>query len=184
MKKFTNLTAAAVLLAALFFSVNADAQMAPVSPLRFGIGLEGGVPTGYGHDLSKYEIGGTLRLQYDFSQKFALMVTSGYYSFMVKNTNAATTTFGTSTYSTSPHDLGMIPVKLGAKDFVSKNLYFDIEGGAGFETKYDTDVKTIVSAGIGYATKSIDVGLRYEDFSGQNNSYGLVGLRIAYGFAL
>ncbi|MDB5145542.1 MAG: hypothetical protein JWQ66_4255, partial [Mucilaginibacter sp.] len=42
----------------------------------------------------------------------------------------------------------------------------------------------ILSPGLGYASKSWEVSARYENFSGQGNNYGLVGLRIAYGFGL
>lgn len=45
---------------------------------------------------------------------------------------------------------------------------------------------TIKMAKLGreLASKSWDVGVRYENYSGQSNNYGTVGLRIAYGFGL
>ena len=41
-----------------------------------------------------------------------------------------------------------------------------------------------MAPGLGWANQKWDVGVRYEDFSGQGNNYGLVGLRLAYGFEL
>ena len=71
------------------------------------------------------------------------------------------------------------------KYFATSNIYFSGEVGAGFETSYADNTKLILSPGIGYANvKGLDVGLRYENFSGQGDNYGLVGLRIAYGFKL
>ena len=90
----------------------------------------------------------------------------------------------------------MIPVKAGVKAFFAPNVYVSGEVGAGFEMSafgdysgdqtpgLEKDTKLILSPGVGYATKSWDVGVRYENYSGQGNNYGLVGLRIAYGFGL
>ena len=45
--------------------------------------------------------------------------------------------------------------------------------------------KGLLSAGLGYTTHSgWDVGARYESFTGQSYDYGLIALRIAYGFTL
>jgi hypothetical protein len=90
----------------------------------------------------------------------------------------------------------MIPVKAGAKAFFTPSFYFGAEVGAGFETSafgsikdannslLDKQAKLILSPSVGYATKSWEVSARYENFSGQGNNYGLVGLRVAYGFGL
>ena len=184
MKNITKSIGGALLIVALFFSSNLKAQTMQDNPWRFGIGVEGGIPTGALHSLSNFELGGTARLQYDLMPKFAITLTSGYYNLFVKSSSSPTTTFGNYTYSTTPHSQGIIPVKIGVKDFIAKDIYISLETGAGFETKYDTDTKMILSPGIGYADKSIDVGVRYEYFAGQGNDYGFAALRIAYGFAL
>jgi hypothetical protein len=154
--------------------------------LRFGIGVEGGIVTGNAHDFSNLELGGTGRLQYGVSNNFAITLTSGYYNFFGKTEPGTNDKY---------QSLGMVPVKAGIKAFFAKNLYFGAEAGAGFETKTflpqdvderfaEKDTKLILSPAIGYASKSWDVGVRYENYSGQSNSYGLVGLRVAYGFGL
>jgi hypothetical protein len=186
MKKLSKLVAAATLGAALFIGSTVKAQTITPNKLRFGFGVEGGLPTGNASNYSNVELGGTARLQYGASSNLAITLTSGYYNF-----------FGKAEPGTSVNyqSLGMVPIKAGIKAFFSPNWYFGAEAGAGIETKVflpqgvnqefqQKDTKLILSPTIGYASKHWDVGARYENFSGQNNNYGLVGLRLAYGFGL
>ncbi len=80
--------------------------------------------------------------------------------------------------------LGIVPLKLGIKAFFAPQVYFGAEAGAGVETVSGGNTKLLLSPGLGWANKTWDINARYENFSGQGNSYGLVGLRIAYGFGL
>jgi len=181
MKKSSILVAAAFTASALFFTGNVKAQTAPVSPWRFGIGLEAGVPTGNANNISNFELGGTARLQYDASSHFAWTLTSGYYNMFGKNVSVVTPD-GIVTGKAA--DLGIVPVKVGIKAFFAPKLYFGAEAGAGFETNSGGYTKLILSPTLGFANKTWDVGVRYENFSGPGNSYGLVGLRVAYAFEL
>lgn len=188
MKNATKLVAIAVAAVAMFFTTQVKAQTTNPNQWRFGIGVEGGIPTGNAHDISNFELGGTARLQYGIGQNFALMLTSGYYNFFGKDVPGLT--------DVKYKSLGMIPVKAGFKAFFAKSFYFSGEAGAGFEMSsfgdfsgdttpgLEKDTKLILSPGLGWANKSWDVGVRYENYSGQNNNYGLVGLRLAYGFSL
>ncbi|MES2378209.1 MAG: hypothetical protein V4553_16585 [Bacteroidota bacterium] len=177
MKKLTKLAAAALTGVALLIGTTVNAQTTPPSKLRFGIGLEAGAPTGNAHTGSNFELGGTARLQYNTSDHFALMLTSGYYNFFGKETTVGATTVKTAS-------AGVVPLKAGFKAFFANQFYFSAEAGAGFETKGAKNTKLILAPGLGWANQKWDVGVRYEDFSGQNYSYGLVGLRLAYGFEL
>jgi len=178
MKKVTKLMAIATTALAIFFTTNVKAQTTPPSAWRLGIGIEGGIPTGDIHSFSNFELGGTARLQYGLNKNLALTLTSGYYNFFAKNiTDVTGATF-------TPKDQGLIPVKLGVKAFFAPNIYFGAEAGAGFETSYADNTKLLLSPGIGYASKSWDVGVRYENISGQGDNYGTVALRVAYGFGL
>jgi len=174
---------------ALFTAKNVNAQSTPADKWRLGIGLEVGRPIGNAHDISNFELGGTARLQYGLSNNTALTLTSGYYNMFGKNITVLDANAAGTTVTVKSKDLGIIPVKLGIKSFLAHRLYFGAEAGAGFETTSlygdgSKDTKLILSPTIGYATKIIDLGLRYEGFFGQGNSYGLIGLRIAYGFGL
>ncbi|MDB5031938.1 hypothetical protein [Mucilaginibacter sp.] len=186
MKKLTKLAAAALTGVALLIGSNVKAQIITPNKLRFGVGVEGGLVTGNAHNYSNTELGGTARLQYGLSNNLALTLTSGYYNFFGKQQPNSTVNY---------QSLGMVPIKGGIKAFFTPNLYFGAEVGAGIETKtflpqgvnqdfVAKDTKLIVSPALGYASKHWDVGVRYENFSGQSNNYGLVGLRLAYGFGL
>ncbi|RFZ94573.1 hypothetical protein D0C36_03235 [Mucilaginibacter conchicola] len=173
MKKVNKLIAAAFTAAALFIGTNVNAQTTPKSNWRLGIGVEGLAPVGDLHTGSNFGLGGTARLQYGLGSNVALSLTSGYYNFFAKEVNGI-----------KGDDLGIVPVKAGIKAFVANNIYLGAEIGAGFETRENGNTKLIASPGIGWANSSWDVGARYENFSGQSNNYGTVGLRIAYGFPL
>lgn len=183
MKNTTKWIATAAAAAAIFFTTSVKAQTTATAPnpWRFGIGLETGLPTGNAHDFSNFELGGTARLQYDASAHFAWTLTSGYYNLFGKDVTVVTPG-GTVTGQAA--NLGIVPVKLGFKAFFADNLYFGAEAGAGFETVSEGNTKLILSPALGFADKTWDIGLRYENFSGQGNNYGLVGLRLAYAFPL
>ena len=175
---------------AILFTTELKAQTTDPNKFRFGIGLEAGAPTGNAHDISNFELGGTARLQYGLSNNLALTLTSGYYNFFGKTyTTSVFDGTNTTTVSVDGRSLGMIPVKAGIKAFFASNFYFGAEAGAGFEVHApidgaEKDTKLILAPGLGFANKTWDVGIRYENFSGQGNNYGLAGLRIAYGFPL
>lgn len=167
----------------------AKAQANNPSPWRLGIGLETAIPTGWGDNTeSKFALGGTARLQYSFNSKLAATLTSGYYNFFTKTGSFYALTDSRYSKSVSSNQ-GMVPVKLGLKYYLNGGFYAIGEAGAGFETRFTKDTKLILAPGLGYAKGHLDVGLRYENFSDvtkstYKNNYGMVGLRIAYGFGL
>lgn len=175
MKRMTKLIAAAFTAAALFIGTNVNAQSTPKSALRFGIGLEGLAPVGNLHNVSNIGVGGTARLQYGLADNLALTLTSGYYNFFGKKIPGTDENYDS---------FGIVPLKAGIKAFVSQNIYLGAEVGAGFETHEGGNTKLLASPGIGWANQSWDIGARYENYSGQSNNYGTIGLRIAYGFGL
>jgi hypothetical protein len=186
MKTMTKVIAGAFTALAIFIGTNVKAQTVPKDAFRLGVGVEGLLPVGNLHDISNVGIGGTARLQYGIANNLALTLTSGYYNFFGKEIGNTGVKY---------KSLGMVPVKAGIKAFFTNNLYFGAEVGAGFETKafgdfqgdnadLKKDTKLILAPGLGYASKSWDVGVRYENYSGQSNNYGTLGLRIAYGFGL
>lgn len=177
MKKLTKLAAATLTGVALLIGSNVKAQTTPSSAFRLGFGLEAGVPTGNASNVSNFTLGGTARLQYGLTNDLALTLTSGYYSFFGKNYTVGTTTV-------DGPNFGVVPLKAGIKAFFAENLYFGAELGAGFETSAGGSTKFLASPGLGWANKNWDISARYENFAGQSNNYGLVGLRLAYGFEL
>ena len=182
MMKETKLLAALLIIVASLSLRNANAQTTGDSKLRFGIGVDGLLPVG---DLSKTEsfgLGITPRLQYKLNDKLALTFTSGLYHFFPKRYFIND---GIDGGFYAKYHLDIVPIKLGLKVFVSKNIYLAGEAGAGFEVEDGGGpVKLILSPAVGYACKHWDLGVRYENFSGGNYAYGTLGLRVAYGFGL
>lgn len=183
--------------ASLFASNAAKAQSGtPANAWRFGIGIEGMAPTGNLHNISNAGIGGTARLQYGFNNNVALTITSGYYNFFGKSTTYESQTGTSVTRVTQKNvDFGLVPVKAGLKAYIGDGFYVAGEVGAGFETKdayrgltgdeYNKKAtKLILAPGVGYSWSNVDLGVRYENFSGNNNNYGMVAARLAYGFKL
>ena len=143
---------------------------------RLGIGLNVGLPTNEPYD---FNLGADARLQYDLSKKYSLTFTTGFSNMFV---------------SGKDNDLGYIPAKVGFKAFVFKDqLYVMGEVGAAFAVTNDYDeTSLLLSPSFGYATKRIDISLRYDHFNdfptekngSVNNGLGLISLRLAYGFKL
>ena len=169
--------------AILFIGSKANAQSSASSGFRFGIGVDGLLPVGNSTNTLNFGLGITPRLQYSLSDKVALTFTSGIYHFFPKTvTYPPTGAFGG---FTTKYESDIIPVKAGIKFFVSPNFYVAGEAGAAFEVANGGGpVHFLASPGIGYATKKWDIGARYENFSGNGYSDGIVGLRVAYGFGL
>lgn len=176
MKTITKIMAAAFSILAVCFTTSVKAQTTKPGGWSFSIGIEPGIPTGNATDISSFEIGGTGRLEYNASADVAVMFTAGYYNF----TGKADPNHSGINYTS----LGMVPAKVGVKYYVAPGFYIDGEAGFGFDTNYENHTKLLVSPGVGYAAKSFDIGLRYENYSGQSNSFGLLGLRAAYSFGL
>lgn len=187
MKTLSKFIATVLFFAVVFLSTGAGAQNIPVNSFRLNFGVESGVTTDHITNASKKYVGATTTLQYGLSKNFALTLTSGYYDFLA------------TAYHSS---MGMIPVKAGFKYFVGQHFYLSGEAGIGIELqKYNyytalqdgtpKSTRLLLSPGVGYAVKSWDFNLHYENFSGPIKSvpgntggYGLVGLRVSYGFGL
>ncbi|MBK0370189.1 outer membrane beta-barrel protein [Flavobacterium agrisoli] len=177
--KFTRkIKAATAAIMALFFVASLQAQSTSEirnydQGFRLGVGLNGGIPTNSKYD---WALGGDVRLQYDLSKKTSLTLTTGFtnlfnYSEVKDNMEEV-------------KDLGFIPAKAGFKAFIWEDRFYLLgEVGAAFAvTNGYNDTSFLWAPGIGYATKFIDVSVRYEDVP--NFDTNQVALRLAYGFKL
>src|SRR6187551_233747 len=118
MRITTTIKSVLVLAVALLFANNSQAQETKsFNPgLRLGIGLNGGLPTEK-HDYD-WSLGGDVRLQYDFTQKASLTLTTGFTNLFI---------------DPNVDDLGFIPVKAGFKAFVAGDQFYVLgEVGGGF----------------------------------------------------
>lgn len=144
---------------------------------RLGFGINAAAVLDKPYD---FALGADARLQYDLTKKYSLTVTTGFSNLFVKGKD---------------NDLGFIPAKIGFKAFVIEDQFYLMGevGGAFAVTNGYNKSSYLISPSIGYATKYIDISLRYEllpDFPSQDsnglprNGINQIGLRLAYGFAL
>lgn len=170
--------------AALFFSTQTFAQDTSIpTPVenydqgfKLGIGVSGGYVT---DDLYDWALGGDIRLQYDFSKRTSITLTTGFTNMFIGN---------------DIDDLGFIPAKAGFKVFWWEDEFYAMaEAGAAFPVTNDysgaVDNSLLLSPSIGWANKYLDLSLRYEhytDFPTEDGGTGVgqFALRIAYGFRL
>ncbi len=167
-----------IFLVLLLFTNISNAQKSKYKQgFRLGFGLNTGYvlnePFGFG-------LGADARLQYDLSKRYSLALTTGFTNFFVAGKS---------------NDLGFIPVKLGFKAFIWNDQFYVLgEGGAAFAVTNNYKKNSVIIApGIGFATKFIDLSIRYEHYPsfpvtnfdqtiGEEN--GQLSLRLAYGFRL
>ena len=142
---------------------------------KFKLGI--GANAGYVFDDAfGLALGADVRLQYDLTKRTSLTLTTGFTNFFKED---------------AAKDLGFIPVKAGFKGFIWEDRFYLMgEVGAAFAVTNDYDKTSLLLApSIGYATKYIDLSLRYEyynDFPKANGGEGVgqLALRLAYGFDL
>jgi hypothetical protein len=167
----------------MLFANNSDAQEVQDTKnydqgFRLGLGINAGYAFA---DPYKLALGADARLQYDLTKRYSVTLTTGFTNLFVSKVDGS--------------DLGFIPVKAGFKAFVwNDQFYLMGEAGAAFAVTNDYNKTSLLLApSIGYATKCIDISLRYEhynDFARLNNDgslgkgFGQLGVRLAYGFEL
>lgn len=149
-------------LATLFLGTIAYSQTPYNKGFRLGFGLNGGFPTDGAYDGS---VGVDARLQYDFTKKTSLTLTSGYTHLF-----------------NEPEEVGFVPAKLGFKYFLGNQFYLMGEAGAAFGVNGTIDNSLIVAPVFGFANKYLDASLRYEYYSDYETDQ--IALRLAYGFSL
>lgn len=142
---------------------------------KLGVGANAGYVFDDAYGLA---LGADVRLQYDLSKRTSLTLTTGFTNLFKDE---------------AAKDLGFIPVKAGFKGFIWEDRFYLLgEVGAGFavtNTDFNKKNTLILAPGIGYATKYIDLSLRYEHYNDFANAKGKEGmgqlaLRLAYGFNL
>src|ERR1700761_878126 len=147
MKTPFKIIAATCMITAMFFAQGAKAQTTPANAWRLGFGLDASEPTGTAKIGSNFSLGANIRLQYGLSNSFALTLTGGADHFFMK-TNPATG---------QPYDsFGIIPLRVGFKEFFIPNIYIAGEVGTGIEAVDSQDgpwhARLDLSPAIGYAS--------------------------------
>ena len=171
MNRSTKFIATAAAAVALFLTTNVNAQS------NLGIGITAGAPT---NNSQSVVLAADLRLQINVSKRFSIPLTGGYTRMYAADGQ-------TGKYAID-HDY--IPVKAGVKYFFSSRgtaWYALMEAGAALATgDYpDSETRFLISPAFGYSFGSgLDLGVKYEGFSEDNQNRGFFGVRLAYGFKL
>jgi hypothetical protein len=158
-------------------SLQTSAQTTSKGAFKLGLGVEGADPTGSALIGANFILGGNIRLQYGVSDNFALTLTTGADHFFTKINPVTGTRY---------QGYGVIPVKGGIKWFFVHGIYLGGELGFAEEvssTKFGP-TRLDWSPGLGIANQHWDLSARYENFSSEGANYGMVAIRLAYGFAL
>lgn len=112
---------------------------------KIGFGLNTGIPLNKPYEFS---IGGDARLQYSLTELVSICLTSGYNNVSVKDSDV---------------NYEFVPIKVGYKSFLLKNeIYLMGEVGAAISLTKEYRNSILFAPSIGYATKYIDISLRYE----------------------
>ncbi|RLJ79960.1 hypothetical protein [Pedobacter alluvionis] len=151
-----------------------------------GVAAEIGLPSGNFSNLSGIGLGASVKADLPVAESFAITLNAGFMNF-----------FGRSNQLFNVQDLTYIPVKAGLKYQLSESFYAEGQLGAALPLNKDQRTLFAWSPGIGNQFKlsggnKLDLGIRYEAWTGRNNiaglnksdSKGFVGIRFAYLFGL
>jgi hypothetical protein len=180
-KLFFVLLAGAMMLANT--SLKAQDSKGGVNGFKFGIGIEGALPT---NGLTGYDVGAglTLRFSHGVAENLDLTLTSGAMAFIPKDLSVGSATLDTKAAL-------FIPIKLGGRYMISDNFYVMGEAGMTIIKTYLPKVTgtsgsfSSVSSnsftyapGVGVKFGGFDIGVRYEGLDGA----GFVGARVGFTF--
>ena len=155
------------LLIATTILLTAIAVKAQQSDLKFGVGLDVGIPA---NNLSgsSMAVGADLMVLYKLSKAAAITGDFGYTALFGKN-GAATT--------------NIVPIRVGLRYYPFDEFYLGAKIGAGFISSTGNSItSTAYSFGAGYAiSHNLEIGASYDGYD-KNGAVGLVNLRIGYFF--
>ncbi|MBB5623402.1 hypothetical protein HDE69_004486 [Pedobacter cryoconitis] len=184
MKRLFLLTA----IAGVFAFSNVSAQN--VKGPTLGVGADFAIPMGNLSDAYKFGVGGSLLFQTPIAKKLNFTASAGYLNLFGKSNvqYLALNNNGFYVDQTDVPNEGIVPVKVGARYFISNNFYAGGEIGAAFFTGEGGGTAFAYSPSIGFELpvgnkNAIDLSAKYEGWS-KNGSVGFFGLRVAYNFGL
>ncbi|QNR85554.1 hypothetical protein H9N25_03505 [Pedobacter riviphilus] len=153
---------------------------------NIGIGAEIGLPSGNFVNLSGIGLGTSIKADFPIAADFAISLNGGFMNF-----------FGKRNQLFKVQDFTYIPAKAGLKYHLSESFYAEGQLGAALPLTNGQKTLFVWSPGIGNQFKlagenKLDLGIRYEAWTGKNNTIGLnrsdtkgfVGIRFAYVFGL
>ena len=170
MKRITVFT-----LLAIFLSPFAKAQSQPA--FKFSLGPELGFASGAFSNTHSIGIGATVQAEVSLQEHLYGTATFGIISYNGKSVAYT----GTKTTSQI-----IIPLRIGAKYFLSGGVYGAAQIGVGFLNNFYSGTSFAYSSQVGYefntkSGKALDVTFKYDGYS-KNGTIGAIGFRVAYIF--
>jgi hypothetical protein len=173
MKRIIVFTLVAICTSSVVMSQNQPA-------FRFSVGPELGFATGSFSNTHSIGIGGTIQAEISLQDKFYGTATTGVLAYNGKSIS------GTNYKNTSQV---IIPLRIGAKYFLTSGLYGAAQIGVGFLSHYSTGTAFAYSPQLGYefktkSGKALDATFKYDGYSGSNKigTIGAIGFKLAYIF--
>lgn len=156
--------------------------------VSIGLFPEINFPTGNASSISGIGFGGSLKAEYEITDKHAVTASGGYNLFI-----------GKKYFGSRVPNIEAIPAKLGFKYYPTPDFYVEAQAGAAFYRSGFSKTSFIWSPGFGTrfktgsANNKIDFGLRYESWANSSyssnanlkaTSFGFIGLKLGYVFGL
>jgi hypothetical protein len=151
--------------------------------LTFSIGPELSFPSGSFAETHSIGTGGTAQVEVLLQDKLKGIATVGVLGYLGKSVTINNVKY-------KYPGITMIPVKIGAKYYLSGGIYGAAEIGVAFRGNYEaysgtSFAYTPLMLGYEFRTKSdkaIDASVKYDATSGHGGTLGAIGIRLAYIF--
>lgn len=168
-----------ILMACIFGLNSSDAQTRDraMNGPKLGLGLDFAFPVGDFDAQANYGFGGSLLYQHPVGERLSITGNVGYLRFNGKS-------IGTLKYKE-----GYVPIKGGARYYITENIYGAGEAGIAISTANGSGSGTafayVPGLGVDFPVSDetrIDVGLRYESWTRSSGTRSFIGIRAGISF--
>lgn len=166
------------ILIACFFTWNYSLAQTNRMESKIGLGLDAAFPIGDFKQVADYAIGASILYQKPVTENLNITGNIGYLRF-----------HGPAVFSNIKYKQGFVPIKAGARYFIIPHVYGTGELGISISTAngYGSGTSFAYAPGAGTEfpvgkTGTVDVALRYENWSRSTGTLSFLGIRAGYNF--
>lgn len=163
---------------ACFFTWNYSLAQTSGNESKIGLGLDAAFPVENFKNTADYGIGVSLLYQKPVAKNLNITGSVGYLRF-----------HGPAVYSNIKYKQGFVPIKAGARYFIVPHVFAAADMGVSISTAngYGSGTSFSYAPGLGTVfpvskTGTLDIGLRYENWSRSTGTLSFAGLRAGYNF--
>jgi hypothetical protein len=164
--------------AVVFFMLNHVAAQTKSRESKIGLGIDIAIPAGAYQDQADYGLGFSLLYQKPVTDHLSITGNIGYVRF-----------HGPAVFDDIKYREGYVPIKAGARYFIAQYFFAAAELGIAIPTAngYGSGTAFAYAPGIGVSipvtkTGTLDVGIRYENWSRIDGTRSFAGIRAGYNF--